>query len=1082
MQATQGYSLVWLMAAALLAGCGDSEPAVYKCAVARVAHSRTDLVPGPLARGVAGDLVIENDKLRVIVQKGGRNWYGISQFGGNIIDALPKAANGALLGQDHFEEFVLGTNIESAPNYQSVQVVSAGGANPDGSCRPAVVRATGPDDLLDFINGSTAIRGISPLQYPPSADDFDLPFNIHTEYTLDVGQRYVRIDTRLINQSAQDHWIYLVEYMNGSGENEVFQSGYGFGEAFATAPCDSCNFATFAGHEGGSGVSYGVIHDNRAGSPTAGSTSVSVSGVTVFLYGRDILLVATTPESSQPPNPTTQPTNANGPNFMVPANGEITLTRYFAVGDGTVSSIVDVRNELVPPASGVGTLQGQVTDARGPVAGAEIAVLTSGTEGFPASRGPTLRVVNHFRTDSAGRFRGTQAAGSYTLRVNMPGRLAATPTNPAVTVTANQVTAQNFTLPTASRIRVQVTDDHGRPLAAKVQLIGAPDPNDPDGGEPLNGEGGVVAAALTIETGVFGDPGADPLPPAVRLAEFSVLDPNRSGSVEIGDTGELLVEPGTYRLSVSHGPRYSEFTRQVTVGPGLTTVSATLAEVVPTPNLIFGDFHVHTINSPDSEVTNRERVATYLAEDLDFFTPSDHDMRVDFAPVIADMGVGRLIATAPSAEVTTFDYGHYNFWPVAIETDSPDDDLPNQGHSHDAKIARGSTDWGGLAPLGLDFPSAGYYSLSPAEIYAAASRDPLHPGRDVVRQINHIDWHFGVSAGGLDIDTGVDPPQSGVAPAARRLNPAVTNLYSDAYDTLELIVGTDGLEDQDEGVGEFYTQNLGDWFNLLNQGRFRTAISNSDTHQRRVTSMQARNLISVPSNLLAGERADFGAIAADPHTVGDAVRAGLSTMTNTPFLRVRARNSAGAVAGLEYGDRYGPSARPLPAGSGTVSLQVDVKAPLWAPYDQILVFVNGETVQHDDGSRGYSLCAPEQELNLADGDFARAVVAAPALISAKRFETSKTVTVQRTGEDYWIAVMVRGTPGDSPTMFPVYAEDFEDGADNVIGTVDDVGLRALAVSNPIYVDVNGNGRWDPPGVTGKAHAALQCPAGTMPTE
>jgi hypothetical protein len=351
----------------------------------------------------------------------------------------------------------------------------------------------------------------------------------------------------------------------------------------------------------------------------------------------------------------------------------------------------------------------------------------------------------------------------------------------------------------------------------------------------------------------------------------------------------------------------------------------------------------------------------------------------------------------------------------------------------------------------------------------------------VVRQINHIDWHFGTSQGGLDIDTGVDPPQSAVAPSERRLDPAITNLYSDAYDTLELLVGTDGLEDQDESVGEFYTQNLGDWFNLLNQGRVRTAISNSDTHQRRVTSMQARNLISVPDLLLNEGRASAAALSADPHTVGDAVRAGLSTMTNTPWLRVRARSAAGRVAGLEHTDRYGPVNRPLPAGSGGVTVQVEVKSPLWAPYDQILVFVNGETVQHDDGSRGYSLCAPDFELNLADGDFTRAAVSAPVLVSAKRFETSREVTVTRPG-DFWVAVMVRGTPGDSPTMFPVYAEDFEDGADNVAGTPDDIGLRALAVSNAIFVDVDGNGRWDPPGVATTAHPPLGCPSGTMPTQ
>jgi hypothetical protein len=67
-------------------------------------------------------------------------------------------------------------------------------------------------------------------------------------------------------------------------------------------------------------------------------------------------------------------------------------------------------------------------------------------------------------------------------------------------------------------------------------------------------------------------------------------------------------------------------------------------------------------------------------------------------------------------------------------------------------------------------------------------------------------------------------------------------------------------------------------------------------------------------------------------------------------------------------------------------------------------------------------------------------------------------------------------------MFPVYAEDFAPGSDGVAGTADDIGLRALAVSNPIYIDVDGNGRFDPPGVASTAHPALGCPGGgTMPT-
>lgn len=1051
-------------------GIPETPAPVLKCAVARIASANSDLVPGLVARGTLGDVVLENKRLRAIVQKGGRNWYNISEFGGNILDALPKDASGALLGADQFEEFALGTNIESMPNYQVVRVMHPGGENPDGTCAPAVIRAEGlggagaPDDLLDFVNGSSAIRALSiggaPLNFPPGADDKDLPLTFTTDYTLEHDKNYIRLDTRMINPTASAVPIYLVEYMNGSGEIEVFQHGYGFGEAFATAPCDRCNYVAFAGHEGGAGVSYGLIHTQ------AESSSVSVSGVSVILYGRDIFTVATTPEPSQAGSPTA------GPNYTVPANGVLTFTRYFAVGNGTVSSIVDARNQIHGIATGV--IEGTVTQAGGtPVADAEIAMTSSGRDGFDNQRGPTTNVVNHFRTDAQGRYRGSYPAGTYKLEVNVPGRLAATPATADVTLVNSQTITQNFTVPQPSYLRVQVTDAAGGPLPAKVQLVGAR--LGPDANEPRNQDTLVSGNQLGIFTSVFGDYFADPLPPGVALAEFSVLDTG-SGAVTLGDTGLLPIEPGTYQLSVSHGPRYSHSTQAVTITEGQTTsVNASLAEIMPTPGYIFTDFHVHGIDSPDSEVTHRERVATYLAEDLDFFTPSDHDMRVDFAPVISGMGVQNRLATAPSAEITTFDYGHFNFWPTAIEEDRPCDDFlllfpgscEASGHSSAAKISRGATDWGGQAPLGMDFPSAGHHSVTPRDLFASGAQDPRQPGRQVVRQINHIDTHFGIP--GLHINTGtagVSLPQSGAPPASKRLNPAQANHYSDNYDTLELLIG-DALDYQN---ATFYAENLGDWFNLLNKGLFHTGISNSDTHQRRVTSLHTRNVISVPAALLTSGRANPDAISADPHTVGDSVRAGFTTMTTAPFLRVSASKNA-STASLTAGNDLGRMGTPLPASDGAVTLNIELDSPIWAPYDQILVFVNGHTGRHTNPNTGvatnpprYRICGPAQTRNLAGGGFTRSeveIIAGNA--AARRYTTSLTLPVTHAAGDYWIVVMARGTKGQSPSMFPIVPNNFEDGADNISGTADDVGVRALAVSNPIFVDVNGGG-WAAPGV------------------
>ena len=1052
--------------ALLLAACGgdstsdtDPAPRVVDCPSARIVTGPADLVPGPLARGRNGDLVLENTRLRAIVQKGGRNWFSIAAFGGNIIDAVPKDAAGRLAAEDHYEEAALGTNVESSPNYQTVEVIEPGGRDEQGNCQAAVIRATGPDDLLDFVNGSSAIRDMG-FMYPDSADDVDLPITVATDYTLEPDASHITMATRLINESDSALDIYMVEYLNGSGEVELFQYGYGFGEPLVTAPCDSCRAAIYAGHEGGSGVSYGIIHD------FAGTSSVSVSGVTVLVYASDALPLFAAGETLEP-----QP-------FTVPASGELTVTRWFAVGDGDVASILDIQHQILDQSTG--RLSGVVSDANGPVAGAEIAVISSENDferlpvGLPLPtgdvlppllRGPDTIVANHFRTDAQGRYAGTLPPGSYELRLNAPGRAAGEPSTVSIDVAAGADLTQDFTVPAAARLRVRVLDENDEPIAAKVQLIGTD--TSPDAGEPQNSES-VLLGLLTVNTGIFGDTNADKLPPGVVLSEFAVNDPG-SGAVGVGDTGFLETEPGDFQLSVSRGPRYSEFVRNVQLAAGATTeVTARIARVVDTPGYVYGDFHVHSFNSPDAEVTNRERLATYLAEDMDFITPSDHGMRVDFEPVIAEMGVADLIASAPSAEITSFDYGHFNAWPVAIETISPRFELP--GQSGDPKTSRGANDWGGAAPVGQDFPSAGHFSLTPGEIFADAKADPLTPQREVVVQINHVDSHFG--AAGLGIDTGVNPPQSSTDPTSRRLPPESGNLFSDGFDSLELWIGVDGRAHQ---FTHFLGENMGDWFNLLNQGILKTFVANSDTHDRRLTSLSTRNLISVPDALDEDGHADPALLREDPHAVGDAVRAGYTTGTNALFMQVSATNAAGERASLEQGDDFGVRSHPLPLASADedLQLQVSIQAPLWAEYDQVAIYTNAATTRQQDENGEdiepprYALCPPAQSAELDEGDFTRHQVPAVTLETQTfaRYESEVTFTMSNPGQDYWVVVLAQGRDGISRPLWPVVPNDFAEGDGDLRNrTTDDIGVVAMAVSNPLYIDADGDGQWTAPGL------------------
>jgi len=321
----------------------------------------------------------------------------------------------------------------------------------------------------------------------------------------------------------------------------------------------------------------------------------------------------------------------------------------------------------------------------------------------------------------------------------------------------------------------------------------------------------------------------------------------------------LEVEPGSYQLVVSRGPRYSAFTQPVTITAGpTTTVAARIARVIQTPGFIAADFHVHALDSPDSEVSKEERVATMLAEGMDMFTPSEHEFRADFAPTVAEMGVADLISTIPNAEITTFDYGHFNSWPVTID--------PSQLHG-------GGIDWGKPGPApGMDFPSLGSFGMTPAEIFAAAHADT--PGNLI--QINHMKSHFDTS--GLDIDTAMTPPQSFKAAAERRLNPAVTNFFDAGFDALEVWIGTDG---RTGNLDHFIGENLGDWFNLLNQGIRRSGVADSDTHQRRTTQINARTYVA--SSVTAPS-----ALPAQALTLAANVRDGRATGTNAPFVTVTA--------------------------------------------------------------------------------------------------------------------------------------------------------------------------------------------------
>jgi len=996
---------------------------------AEVIAQPASLIGGALSRGRLGDLRIFNEKIQVVIQQPGRALFGIGVYGGNIVDADRYHADG--IERDNFEEWSPGINIENTANYTSVVVLNDG---TDGN--PAVIRATGPDDLLDFVNGSSVVAGFG-FTFPPSADDRDLPIDVQTDYTLAPGAEYVKVDTTITNLGGTPLDIFFADYLNGSGQVELFQPTFGFGEPLVTTrdgvgayvpctangTCDPQDFVAYSGEDGAAGVSYGYIHGFNA------STSFTTSGVTVPLLGQEAV---------------TALLGAALPNFSMTASGNagdaVTITRYFAVGDGSVASIAEIRNQILGVTTG--TIGGTITDSGGGVADADVAITGTVFGGFLG--GPNRNIVNHTRTKADGTYSLTLAPGNYTIQANKGGRLAANPGPTPVTVAASSTLTQNFTVTDASAIRVHVTDENSNPIAAKVQLVGF-DPS-PDPRNFMN-----IFGLIQNNTGMFGEEFEDGM--VQGIANVTFADKN-------GDTGDFAIEPGTYQLAVSHGGRYSAFLQNVTITAGTTTtVNAQIAKVVPTPGFIIGDFHVHGINSPDSEVTMTERVATQVAEGTDFFTPSEHDIRVDYRPTVEAMGVQNLIATAISAEITTFDYGHFNSWPVTVDP---------------TKVNGGSVDWGrdGIAP-GMDFPSLGSFNLSPQEIYAAAHADP----KANLIQINHMRSHF--NRDGLDIDTaeaGTGPPTSHTVGATRRLDPSITNYFDDGFDALEVWIGTDGRTgDQTHFVGE----NLGDWINMLNQGIVASGVADSDTHQRRTTQINARTYV-------ASTVTDPALLWTEDENLAQSVVIGHATGTNAPFLRVSVTTPLG-TAGLGAADNT-----MIATNDGSATVDVTVDSPVWAPFDKIEFYVNNapQAYDHDNNvnTRKRYRVIPNATQNVVPtlvNDY-------PSIPGAQHYHATAQLMLSALTQDTWVIVLVRGTDNVSQPLFPVIPNSLVGKAcannpckscntnadcpsstcsvlnqtlsDVTDGNLNQCGVLALAFSNPLFIDVNQNSQYDPPGV------------------
>lgn len=1070
-----GRTIVWLLVLAAggtlagLSSCSDAEPK----ARARRVVSRTELIGGPSALAEVGDYLLENDKIRVVIQdKGFSRGFGV--YGGGLIDAdrvrpVAEAGQAGGHGRDQFGELFPVFFLQALVP-EKVEVVADGS---DGG--PARVRVSGTGG--DFLSMTRALNQaiLNSHELPDKLPDFlanpldddrapRLAYDV--TYELAPGDRHVKIVTRMTNVSGEElriPWGPIAPLLNsllGKGDefqvpmgfvllfgagNHVFAPGYGYDLRFSLEEAYQVEGPALPGlltpglvSTSRNGISYGffALPDETVEGFAAHRFDKDGANIYEKAYGIDVgedtMLLPFMASAF------TGAFYAQAPETLA-AGESFAFTTYFVVGDGDAASVMNTVHRLrgTPTGELIGEVRDTLTTA--PVEGASVVVY-----------GPDGRPVNQFFTDASGHFRGHMPAGRYTARIEKDPMLSLPV---PFEVVQGERTYVTLGAPTPARVAVQVTDETGTPLPARVTVVGTVEAS--YSGHPLRKWLFDLAAGQRWRTSdhVPDDPDD---PRTRRFIEARAVTPDGHALLE--------VQPGReYEVFVSRGPEYTVQRQVVKPVPGRTVhVAAILRRVVDTTGYIGADFHIHAGPSLDSDVALHDRVVTGAAEGLEYLVATDHNYVTDYRPYIERAGLERWVSSMVGIELTTLESGHFNGYP--IRRDAGD-------------VTRGSFEWS-LRP--------------PAEIFAELRARGAFGPDDTVVQVNHprdsILGYFdqyelspldatlplppcpeelpaGWTAGedcvpvagrpGLDLGALLTPNGSAFADEHGR------SRFSFAFDAIEVLNGglpvqihherlsrradVSGLDEkvrdalrrycveQDPGRcaeppilcedGDVaFPGVVDDWFNLLNLGHRYTAVANSDSHHD--------DDIGYPRTYVRVDRDDPATVG--PLEVARAVRAHRAILTNGPFIEL-----------FVDGQPIGADVR---SQSGEVEVRVKVAAAPWVDVRRGVLFANGDPIERFD-------------VELVDG----------------RFEWTKTVRLPR---DAWLVAEVEGDESLFPVVKPIDVAPLllNDAFTSLAGAFNLGGgplaslepsrtayWTALALTNPIWVDVDGGG-FDPPGI------------------
>ncbi len=983
--------MAWRTTVALLS-CLLAPAASWAVSVAEQVNSgnaATRLFGGTDADGGIGDWYISNGIVEAIIDDVGPQADLVGLVGPL---APPKASEAAFTGGSLID---IGTN--GANNDQLAQMFTVGGLSTSNfilydsigataGSTSATITASGT--LLGFDSGATPV--------PPA----NLPSV--TQYTVNDGDPYLTINTTVTNTHPTnpasglggiiDAFIWVqrgivpfspapnrgfthsdLDFNNILASVELVPYSAGPGNVSpADGIMDPAN-GTSAGE-----VSYGLLGDTLSiDQDGPGGSAPTVTTVNTLIGVSSSLITAF----------------GNFPSGSLQPGGILSYTRRIYVG--TRNDVASVTNPMITAlaarqAYSTGTISGNV-DASD-TANVAASIIATRVAGGAIPGLPLNSPISQVRTDATGAFSGVVLpVGTYNIEVRSPERDTVNVAGVVVAAAANTP----VTIPPMTGLGS---------LDVSIFERGIPGP----GPNPLipaklvfKGIAPTPDPAFRRDFDAFALPSMGP-PRDIHAESFAGGPAQGNFAYLATGTGTLQLRPGRYEVYAARGPEYTVNKRKVRIKEGITKrLKLRLKRVVDTTDFISGDFHIHSGRSLDSSAPLRDRVASFAGEGVEVMVSTDHDYHVNYAPIIAGLGIGNLVTSIIGNEVTTSTpnppafpdaIGHINAWPMTVQANERRD-----GSIEDEFVA----------------PNFLYSRL----------RDQ---GAQVV-QYNHV--RAGVSGltsigffnnFGYDPDLPLTSPPNDLLLDDDVLGPGISGVSNPDgfrnldFDVLEVGNGTDIPN---------YLATRRDWFSLLNQADFGTipfipATGVSDSH--RITLESAGYFRSY-----VGRSGDNPATL-NPTLFNTNIKAGVVMATTGPFIEFSVEESGGSRAGI--GQTIAPS-------NPNVTLSIRVQATNWIPVEEVRVYANGFLAMTFDGTTTPAVSpGPAKPRSQSRGRVVRFDAQIPLALAV----------------DTWFVVEAGAKLSPLPTP-PAFASMI----------VPD--LVPLGFTNPIFVDLAGDG-FDPPGL------------------